>query len=316
MAIQVSLFSVLLFISAIITMALAFYGWRNRSIPICKPFTLLMGAATLWTIGEAVQTLNIDLATSLMVNVIEYPGIVTVPVAWFILSLYYSGRERFVTRKILVLLFVIPAISTILVATNPLHYLYYNSITPLVLNGTTIWHYNHGPLFQVLILYSYILASLAFLIVVGQLFAHSDYYRRQTAILLIASAIPFAFNIIYVLQPAGFPQFDITPFSFTLMGILIAVGIIRFRLFSLMPVAHTHLFNGINDAVFVTDPGDTIIDLNPAALNLLAIPGKESIGRNFGELFPDFVSQNKDFFTIPGEPAGNPYLPEQGDTVL
>ena len=103
-----------------------------------------------------------------MVNVIEYPGIVTVPVAWFILSLYYSGRERFVTRKILVLLFVIPAISTILVATNPLHYLYYNSITPLVLNGTTIWHYNHGPLFQVLILYSYILASLAFLIVVGQ----------------------------------------------------------------------------------------------------------------------------------------------------
>ena len=162
-----------------------------------------------------------------------------------------------------------------------------------------MWHYIHGPLFQVLKLYSYILAFLAFLIVISQLFTCPDYYRRQTAILLVASAIPFAFNIVYILQPAGFPQFDITPFSFSLMGILIAVGIIRFRLFSIMPVAHSYLFNEINDAVFVTDQGDTVIDLNPAASNLLDIPGKVAIGRNFRDLFPEFVSQDKDFSHSP-----------------
>jgi PAS domain S-box-containing protein len=288
MVIQVTLFSALLFFSAVITFLLAVYGWRNRVIPICKPFTLLMAAATVWAAGEALQTLNIDLTTSTVINVIVYPAVVTVPVAWFMLSLYYAGMERYVTRKTFPLFFVVPLIAVVAVATNPLHYLYYTSVTAEVLNGITFWHYIHGPLFQVLILYSYILSFLAFFLVFSQLFTHSDYYRKQTMILLVASAIPFLFNILYVTQPAGFPEFDITPFSFAIMGILIAIGIIRFRLFSIAPVAHTSLFHGMADAVFVTDQKGTVIDLNPAALRILAISEGEAIGKNFGDLFPEF----------------------------
>ena len=286
MTIQVSLFSALLFISAVITFILSVYGWRNRAIPICQPFTLLMAAATVWAAGEAIQTLNIGLTASALVNVIEYPGVVTVPVAWFMLSLYYAGMERFVTRRTFPLFFVVPFISVVVVATNPLHYLYYTSITPEVVNGITLWHYNHGPLFQVLILYSYALSFLAFFLVFSRLFTHSDYYRKQTVILLIASAIPFLFNILYVTQPAGFPEFDITPFSFAIMGILIAIGIIRFRLFSIAPVAHTSLFNGMVDAVFVTDQKGTVIDLNPASLTILGISEREAIGKNIRGLIP------------------------------
>jgi hypothetical protein len=75
MAIQITIYSILLFVPAIITLFLALYGWRNRAIPICRPFTLLMAAATLWTFGDAIQALNIDLTTSLMINIIQYPGI-------------------------------------------------------------------------------------------------------------------------------------------------------------------------------------------------------------------------------------------------
>jgi signal transduction histidine kinase len=299
MAIQVSLFSVLLFISAAITFGLAVYGWRNRAVPICQPFTLLMAAATLWALGEALQTLNIDLATSLIINTFEYPGVVTVPVAWFFLALYYTGKEHYLTRRTLPLFFIIPVISIILVATNSIHYLYYVGITPVVINGTTLWHYNHGPLFNGLILYSYILSILAFILVFSQLFTHSDYYRKQTVILLVASAIPFIFNIIYVAQPSWFTRFDITPFSFAIMGFLIAIGIIRFRLLSMAPVAHSLLFSGMTDAVFVTDKRGTVVDLNPVALRILAIPESNAIGKLLGDLFPGSIPSEEAFFSAP-----------------
>ncbi len=296
MAIQVSLFSVLLFFSAAITFVLAVYGWRNRAVPICRPFTLLMAAATLWAIGEALQTLNVDLATSLVINTLEYPGIVTVPVAWFFLALYYTGKEHYITRRTFPLFFIIPVISIVLVATNSLHYLYYSGITPVVIHGITLWHYNHGALFNALILYSYILSILAFVLVFSQLFTRPDYYRNQTVILLVASVIPFIFNMLYVSQPAWFTRFDITPFSFAMMGVLVAIGIIRYRLLAMTPVARSLLFSGMADAVFVTDNEGMVVDLNPAALKILAIPESAVIGKRLSDLFPGPIPFKDAFF--------------------
>jgi PAS domain S-box-containing protein len=290
MDIQFSYYAALLFLSAIITASLAMYGWHNRKIPVAQPFTLLMAAATLWTLGEAIQGLNVSLAISVIVNTIEYPGIVIVPVAWFILSLYYTGRKRYVTRTTLSLLFIIPTISVFLVATNPVHYLFYTSFSPRVVDGITIWLFNHGPLFPIHIVYTYLLSILAFILVLIQLFVQFDRYRKQTLILLVASAIPLIFNIMYVIQPNGLPEYDLTPFSFTIMGILIALGIIRYRLFSAVPIAQSSLYETMSDAVFVTDSDREIIDLNPAAIALVAKPAGWVIGKPLPSIFPEMGS--------------------------
>jgi PAS domain S-box-containing protein len=263
------------------------YGWRNRKIPIAQPFTLLMAGATLWAVGEAIQGLNVGLVTSFIVTTIEYPGIVIVPVAWFILSLYYTGRKRYVTRSVVILLSIIPAISVVFVATNPVHYFYYTSFTPYVVNGIIIWLYNHGPLFPLLIVYTYLLSILAFFLVFIRLFVQFDRYRKQTLILLIASVIPFIFNIVYVLQPGGLPEYDITPFSFTIMGLLVAFGIIRYRLFSTVPIAQSSLFEIMSDGVFVTDSRGDIIDMNPAAIAIVAKPAGWVIGKPLSSIFPE-----------------------------
>ena len=246
-----------------------------------------MAAATLWTCGEAIQGLNVSLATSVLVNTIEYAGIVMVPVAWFILSLYYTGRRRYVTQTTITLLCIIPAFTVVLVATNPLHYLYYSGFTPQVVNGVTIWLFDHGPLFPIHLVYTYILSILAFILVFVQLFVQFDRYWKQTLLLLIASLIPFMFNIIYIVQPAGLPQYDITPISFTIMGIIIAFGIIRYRLFSGVPIVYSSLFESMSDDVFVTDLEGEIIDINPAALALAGKPAGWLIGKPLSSIFPE-----------------------------
>ena len=289
MAIQFSYYSALLFLSAIITASLAIYGWRNRKVPIAQPFTLLMAAATLWTCGEAIQGLNVSLATSIIVNTVEYAGIVMVPVAWFILALYYTGRCRYVTQTTITLLCIIPAFTVVLVATNPLHYLYYSGFTPDVVNGVTIWLFNRGPLFPINLVYTYVLSILAFFLVLIQFFVQFDRYWKQTLILLIGSLIPFIFNIIYIVQPSGLPQYDITPISFTIMGLLIAFGIIRYRLFSGIPIVYSSLFASISDDVFVTDLEGEIVDINPAALALAGKPAGWIIGKPLSSVFPELI---------------------------
>lgn len=286
MALQLSYFSALLFLSAIVTAILAVYGWRHREISICRPFTLLMAAATLWTLGEAVQALNVDLATALIANTLEYPGIVTVPVAWFLLALFYTGRESWVTRGRLALLFLVPAISVLLAATNP-NSLFYTSVTPFPFDGITLWHYEHGPLFNLLVVYTYLLTIIAFFLVLAKALERGDPYHRQTLVLLFASAIPFGFDVLYVSQPAGFPIVDLTPFSFTIMGVLVAVGILRYRLFATVPIAHSVLFRSMSDGVFVTDIQGRVVDLNPSAAR---IAGKDS-HRILGTLLADAVPE-------------------------
>ncbi|MDD1716295.1 MAG: ATP-binding protein [Methanolinea sp.] len=288
MTLQLSYFSLLLFLSAMITAILALYGWRHRDVSISRPFTLLMAAATLWTLGEAVQALNVDLATALIANTLEYPGIVTVPVAWFLLALFYTGRESWVTRRRLLLLFVVPAISVFFAATNPYN-LFYPTVTPFPFDGITLWHYEHGPLFDAMVLYTYLLAIIAFFLVLIKAFDGGDPYHRQTLILLFASAIPFGFDVLYVSQPVGGPVFDVTPFSFMIMGVLIALGILRYRLFATVPVAHSVLFRSMSDAVFVTDIQDRIVDLNPAAARIVGKDAHHILGTTLQETIPGLI---------------------------
>lgn len=214
-------------------------------------------------------------------------GLVTVPVAWFIFALYYTGRRKYVTRPLLALLFTIPAITVIFVATNPFHYLYYSAITPGLIAGIPVLQYHHGPLFLIHIGYTYVLSIFAFLIILAQFIGQFDRYRKQTLVLLVASFIPFLFNILYVIQPDGLLRIDYTPFSFTIMGILIAGGILRYRLLSATPGMYSTVVRNVPDGIFVMDPGGDIIDLNPAGEEIVGEPAMWIVGKSLSSVLPD-----------------------------
>ena len=73
-------------------------------------------------------------------------------------------------------------------------------------------------------------------------------------------------NILYNLQLIPIKGLDITPLSFSLIALVMALGISRNQLFDLMPIAREKLLNGMAEGVIVIDPGDTIIEFNPAAI--------------------------------------------------
>ena len=70
-----------------ITLILAATGWRNRGYVCAKPFALLMLAVSLWAFGSALEVSSADMPTQMFALALQYPGIVTVPVAWLLFAL-------------------------------------------------------------------------------------------------------------------------------------------------------------------------------------------------------------------------------------
>ena len=186
MEFQFTLLVIPLILSAAITAILAVISARNWKSAVAYPFSLLMAAATIWSLGSVLQLMSADLETNYYATIIEYPGIVTVPVAWFLIVLHYTGGDRYITRKTLPFFFIIPALSVLLVITNPLHHLYYTGFSPFESDNLTFWVFSYGPLFWIHIGYSYALSILGLVLVVSRLMSARAVYHRQMILLLLA----------------------------------------------------------------------------------------------------------------------------------
>jgi len=87
------------------------------------PFSILMLAVAVWSLGYALELAGADVPTKLFWLNIEYLGIVIVPAAWFTLALQYTGRTKWLAPRLLVLLSIEPLITLVLVWTNDIHHL-------------------------------------------------------------------------------------------------------------------------------------------------------------------------------------------------
>jgi PAS domain S-box-containing protein len=272
--------------AAIVTAALALISWKNRESPVARCYTLLFAAATLWNIGDVGEFLSVSSTAKFMFVCVEYPGMVAVPVAWFLIVLYYTGHFQYITRKTVPLLITIPVLTVIAVFTNPFHHLYYTGITSLLENGIFVGVYMHGPLFWSFITYSYALSIFGIFIILSRIVWAHTIYRHQMVLLLVACAFPLIANILYVSRLGPWPYVDLAPILFTISGIIAAYGINRHRLLSFIPVAYSRVFYTITDGVIVLDNRGDICDVNPAGQAILSQEPELLIGQQIDRFLP------------------------------
>jgi len=272
-------------VSGTITLYFTIAGWRHRNIPISLPFTLLMGCLTIWIYGYIFEILSPDLDTSLFFNNIEIPCTLVVPVAFLLLVLYFTRRERYVTPITLPLFFAPPAVLCLVEFTNPLHYLYYPDFTPVRYGDVVIWVHGHGPLFWLAITFTYLVSITSLILIVSHLSATGPHHRRPILLLLLAAEIPLACNILSTLHITPVPALDFTPMAFMISGIILAFGLFRY-LFTSIPVAYTRVIATMQDGVIVTNGLSRVIDINAAAGQITGVPVKDAIGREIGEILP------------------------------
>jgi len=264
--------------SAAISAVLALYAWRRRPAPGATAFALLMLAVAVWSLGYALRVASADLAVKLFWAKVRYLGIVTVTTALLAFALQYTGREKWLTRRNVILLGIEPTATLCLAWTNEFHHLIWREIELDTRGALRVWHATYGVAFWVHTAYTYLLLLLAVFLLFQAFLRSPRLYRGQTAAVLIGALTPLAGNVLSVFRLTSFPL-DLTPFCFTFGGLVAAWGVWRFRLLDIAPVAHRAVVDGMSDGVIVLDTQDRVLDLNPAARRILGAPVFQGIGQ-------------------------------------
>jgi signal transduction histidine kinase/CheY-like chemotaxis protein/HPt (histidine-containing phosphotransfer) domain-containing protein len=277
----------LLLLSAFLSVALAAWALAHRQARGAVWIAVALLAAAEWCAGYALEISARGFAAKVLWCKLEYLGILTVPVAWFLLALDFTdSARRFRTSRLALLLWVIPVAALAMVATNEHHRLIWSSwhVDPQL--SVPVLVVGHGPMFWVVNAYSHLLlATGAFLMLSGRA-SMPRLDRVQGAAMVAAIAAPWAGNLLYVsgLSPLG--PLDLTPFGFVVMGLAGTWIIGRARLLELVPIARNTVVETIDAGMIVLDAAERIVDTNAAAERLLARPASALLGRRPAGLVP------------------------------
>ena len=280
---QYNLYALPLFLAGLLSLGLALFMWRRRSLPGAIAFTCLLLLIAEWSLADGLLYSSSDLGSILFLDTVTYVGTVGVPVAVLIFVLQYTGRIGWLKNRNLLLLSLMPVITLLVRLTNDYHHLFYASYGLVTSFGLIRLGYTFGDWFYVSCAYSYALLLIAMALLMKQMSLSTGVLRRQSLILLISILIPTAASLIDALNVSNYP-FDWTPLASNFTGFGFFWAVFRFRLFELAPVAREEIVRSMADGVIVLDAHDRLVDVNPAGERIFA-PGVEIVGKPVTEIF-------------------------------
>ena len=274
---QFTPYILILVVAAAITAGLALLAWPRRSAPGARPFIALTLALTGWSLAYAVQLASAELGLKLFLSRLRFMGVVVVPTAWLVFGLEYTGRARWLTRRNLALLMVMPLATALLIWTNDLHHLFWVEIELQAFGSLQLWRSNDGIAFWVHATYSYVLMLSGTFLLLQAMARSPRLYKGQAGVLVVSALLPLLGNVLTVFDLISLPL-DLTPFLFSIAGLGISWALFRFRLLDLVPVARSAVVDGLGDGVMVLDAQNRIVDLKPAAQRIIGPSAGEAIG--------------------------------------
>ncbi len=261
---------VILVLTAILHGAFAVYAWRKRATTGASVFGLINLALAIWLAGYAGELAGPTFDSKLLWAQTEYFGIVAIPVLWFLFALEQRTPAR--TQRWLWALWIMPALTLVMVWTTTWHGLLWSTIELVDAEQLASLHVTHGLWFWIHSVYSYILLIIGTSVMLIHVSRSSDLYRGQASVLIIAALLPWLANIVYLAGLLPIRGLDPTPLAFSLSALAFGWDIYRYRLLDLMPVARAKALATMLEAVIVVDPQGRIVEVNPAARSLLG-PG-------------------------------------------
>ena len=277
---------VALALGGVLDVAAALSVWRRRGSVGRGSLCIILLAAAVWCLAYA-----LELASSgdgrVLWGALKFVGTTVVPPAWLVFALQYTGRLTRPGRRLIGALAIEPVLVLSLLAYPPTRALI-RSYPPgrprdvlAVRLGSVYWI--HFAYTNVLV----IAASAILLIAVMRI---SRLYWRQNITLLVAICVPLLANVMSSLKVAPFAKVNGTPLALSLASWVLVLGVLRYRLLDLRPVARTLVMETMRDAVVVVDARGHVVDVNPATQQLLGIPSSAMIGSPVDGLLAGLVA--------------------------
>jgi len=249
-------------------------------------FALTLFSGAIWTFFYGLELASTDFPTIYYWIKFEYIGIVLLPITWLLFCFKYTGREDWLKNSpVFWLLLLIPAAAYVIVITNDWHHLYYKSLG-LHLDGSfPLIAIQKGPVHYLFTFYFYSIILWGNYLLLSNIRLADPLFKSQTFLLVICTAVPFLFHIANLIGWKALGHINVTPFAFTISFFATGLGLIKFHLFDIVPIAKEQLIAAMTDGLIVIDTKDKIIEINPAMKKVVGSEGQSYIGTRIFEIF-------------------------------
>jgi len=285
--------------SLLLSIGVLFYAWQHRSARGVSAYTWYVLGQTLWIFGFLLELASPDLSNKLFWDGFQWLITLFLLIALPVFAVQYSEYKLSHPIRAFWLSLAVPTIFALLLMTDSLHHWIYPDPSlkaagpfPELTYSYTFITYAYG-------IYAFIVVFWAMSLLVRHFFQIHDLYRAQTGVILLGLLIPVAGNVLSLANVQFAPQRDGEPFTVALGNLIVAWGLIRLRIFEIIPIARDRVIENMLDLVVVVDARNQVVDANPAALFALNRKPDQVIGRRAEEVFaqwPELIER----FSEPG----------------
>ena len=275
--------------SAVLSATLAVCLVRYRDQDGAKSLILLMCALAFWSLTYALEYRAEGIDAKYVWARIEYFGVVSVSPLWLLFALSYTGQSKFLTRRNISLISLIPLITLALVWTNPVHQLMWYTVRLDTHGPFPLLVYERGLWFWLFVTYAYVVLFISTVLLFRTFIMTRHLYRRQLAIILFGLSAPWLSNALYLTGYTPFTYLDLTPFALTLTGLAMTLAILRFRILINLPIAREAVMEAIRDGILILDKDLKIADYNYNTHSILGTWEQDLVGQSIDQFLPNFT---------------------------
>ena len=268
-----------LLLGIFITLWVVAYIWRRRSVPGAGSLAGYMIATIVWSLGMTMTMLTHYPLAERFWSLVSLSGVVTMPVTWFVFTMKYTGRARWLNSHLRKLLLVIPVLQLVGGGAR----IFFPQLLALPV-------YSLGQNVSLFYGCSLLLGGA---LIMGKAALRAPMYRQQYFVIMAGSLLPWPFVLLEeLIHLQLFPGVSLVPLAFLAGSIINARGLAQHQVFDIMPVALDNIIESMGDGVLVLDPQQRIVHLNPAAQTMFTSEAK-LIGEPLATIAPQVEAEDR-----------------------
>ncbi|WP_412060693.1 sensor histidine kinase [Rubrivirga sp. IMCC45206] len=237
-------------------------SWRRREAPGAWGLVAFSAASAGWLACDALSVLAPSPEAALRIAQGTFVWAPLPGVAWFTFLLSYTGRFGPVARASVWALCVWSLGFGGMALTNEAHQLVL-ATWEVVPDGPFLGvRYTLGPVAwaQTAFMWGAMIVSLAVLV---RAYASGTRDRTLSWWIVAGAAVPLAVNVGHMLGVGTIAK-DFTPIAMAVSSGAFALGLARYRLLDLRPIARAALVDDLREGMLVLDARGVVVDANPA----------------------------------------------------
>ncbi len=248
---------IMLIISTIITLALYFYIQKNNfKNTITNVFSINLILIFIWLVPLICQIL---FAESLNINPIFFDYIAYIGICFLSISIFFTSsvfsNTKIEFKKRHLLLFVVPAISLLVLWTNNYHHLFYEvystDLSKTITGPYTIVHY----------IYTYGLFAISIINLLRYSIKNAGFFSKQSILIVCGVLIPIIINVLGTFNIIPMNIY-LTPICFAFSIFFFAVAIFKYGFLKVTPIAMQRVVDRMSDSFLVINEDNIITDFN------------------------------------------------------